>query len=239
MNSVFSIFHPRSYGYALVPKIVAPHFKDQAGASGKNVWNSGTFVLVASSLDLFHLSKILSDTVAGMQILRTKQGKVQQPCIYKSCCMFRMSCKMSSSSSLAYDSLSLYDWNSGDNAAGLANMIVIQLGRGLGAQLGAVMNTTAFAASQVGQVQWKMSGHVMHHIRQNSLGLKSTIDWLNISAYHVYSFLFVLCPISQVKLTVLWCRSFARLNPHMTRLMGNLWVVAARWALTLCWQSLF
>ncbi|CAK9082598.1 SPX domain-containing membrane protein At4g22990 [Durusdinium trenchii] len=36
-----------------------------------------------------------------------------------------------------------------DNA-GFANMVVIQLGRGLGAQLGAVFNTTTFAASQVG-----------------------------------------------------------------------------------------
>lgn len=34
--------------------------------------------------------------------------------------------------------------------AGFANMVVIQLGRGLGAQLGAVFNTTTFAASQVG-----------------------------------------------------------------------------------------
>ena len=33
--------------------------------------------------------------------------------------------------------------------AALANMVVIQLGRGLGAQLGAMMNITAFAASQV------------------------------------------------------------------------------------------
>ena len=34
--------------------------------------------------------------------------------------------------------------------AGTLNMIALQLGRGLGAQLGAVMNTTSFAASQVG-----------------------------------------------------------------------------------------
>lgn len=36
------------------------------------------------------------------------------------------------------------------DAAGTVNMIVLQLGRGTGAQLGAVMNTTSFAASQVG-----------------------------------------------------------------------------------------
>lgn len=35
------------------------------------------------------------------------------------------------------------------DAAGTVNMIVLQLGRGAGAQLGAVMNTTAFATSQV------------------------------------------------------------------------------------------
>ena len=35
------------------------------------------------------------------------------------------------------------------DAAGTVNMIVLQLGRGTGAQLGAVMNTTSFAASQV------------------------------------------------------------------------------------------
>jgi len=36
------------------------------------------------------------------------------------------------------------------DAAGTVNMIVLQLGRGTGAQLGAVMNATSFAASQVG-----------------------------------------------------------------------------------------
>ena len=33
------------------------------------------------------------------------------------------------------------------DAAGTVNMIVLQLGRGTGAQLGAVMNATSFAAS--------------------------------------------------------------------------------------------
>jgi len=36
------------------------------------------------------------------------------------------------------------------DAAGTVNMIVLQLGRGTGAQLGAIMNTTSFATSQVG-----------------------------------------------------------------------------------------
>ena len=36
------------------------------------------------------------------------------------------------------------------DAAGTVNMVVLQLGRGTGAQLGAMMNTTSFAASQVG-----------------------------------------------------------------------------------------
>ena len=35
------------------------------------------------------------------------------------------------------------------DAAGTVNMVVLQLGRGTGAQLGAMMNTTSFAASQV------------------------------------------------------------------------------------------
>ncbi len=34
------------------------------------------------------------------------------------------------------------------DAAGTVNMIVLQLGRGTGAQLGAIMNTTSFATSQ-------------------------------------------------------------------------------------------
>ena len=36
------------------------------------------------------------------------------------------------------------------DAAGTVNMVVLQLGRGTGAQLGAMMNTTSFAVSQVG-----------------------------------------------------------------------------------------
>ena len=38
------------------------------------------------------------------------------------------------------------------DAAGTVNMIVLQLGRGTGAQLGAIMNTTSFATSQVGKI---------------------------------------------------------------------------------------
>ena len=45
------------------------------------------------------------------------------------------------------------------DAAGTLNLIVLQLGRGTGAQLGAVMNTTFFAASQVWGLEDPNPGH--------------------------------------------------------------------------------